>query len=84
MRCLYLTCGLLVAAAFGGGSALAANICRAGPLTCATTMPLGGYCECTSHGNVEGGTVAPRAERHRRVNSTAGGCGTHPHAPGCR
>jgi hypothetical protein len=74
---------VFLALAFGGGSAMAANICQAGKLTCATTMPTGGYCECTAHGTTEGGTVVPKPAPHRKVNASAGGCGTRPGTPGC-
>jgi len=80
----YLSLALLAATALGGGAASAANICQAGPLTCATTMPIGGYCECTAHGDTQGGTVVSKPLRRGPVNSTAGGCGVHPNAPGCR
>ena len=69
----------LAAAALVSGPARA-NTCQAGGLTCATTMPPGGYCECTARGATESGTVVSR----RGPNSTAGGCGAHPDAPGCR
>lgn len=62
----------------------AARTCSAPPLSCATNMPIGGYCECTAHGRTVDGTVIDRAERGKRINSTAGGCGAHPDAPGCR
>ena len=77
---------VLTAAAGAGGPTLAANIntCEAPPLTCATTMPVGGYCECTSRGRTEGGTVVAGTPRGQRDNSTAGGCGSQPNAPGCR
>ncbi len=80
----FLTFAVLAAAALDGGSAFAAHICQAGRLTCATTMPIGGYCECRGHGMVEGGTVVTRREPHGRINATAGGCGAHPNSPGCR
>jgi hypothetical protein len=79
----YLSCALLAAAALGG-QASAANICQAAKMTCATTMPAGGYCECTSHGQTQGGTVVAKAAPHHPVNATAGGCGANPNAPGCR
>jgi hypothetical protein len=85
-RLSYLTFALVTAAGFAGGAS-AANICQAENLTCATTMPIGGYCECTARGQTQGGTVVTRAElRQSRtaVNSTAGGCGAQPNAPGCR
>lgn len=63
--------------------AMAANVCKAANLSCATTMPVGGYCECTSRGQTQDGTVEAAAPR-RGVNSTAGGCGANPKAPGCR
>lgn len=85
MRCIgYLTFALLATAALPGGPAFAANICQAENLTCVTTMPIDGYCECSAHGTTEGGTVVAKPGPHQRVNSTAGGCGDHPNAPGCR
>jgi len=80
----YLACTLLAVAAFGGGTASAVNICRAGRMTCATTMPIDGYCECTSHGATISGTVVPTTASHQPVNATAGGCGAHPAGPGCK
>ncbi len=74
---------VFLALAFSGTGAYAANICQAGKLTCGTTMPTGGYCECTAHGTTEGGTVVPKPPPHRKVNATAGGCGAHPGTPGC-
>ena len=62
----------------------AANLCSAPPLSCATTMPIGGYCECTSRGMTQDGTVVEAPVRGKRINSTAGGCGAQPNAPGCR
>ncbi len=78
----YLGLALIVATAVGG-QASAANICRAEKLTCATTMPIDGYCECTSHGVTQSGTVVAQAPRHP-VNSTAAGCGAHLNHPGGR
>ena len=79
----YLACALVANAALAAGPALA-NSCQAGRLMCATAMPIGGYCECTSHGETESGTVVTPPARSRPVNSTAAGCGAHPDAPGCR
>jgi hypothetical protein len=53
-------------------------------LTCVTTMPVGGYCECTARGTTEGGEVVSKPEPGHPVNATSGGCGAEPHAPGCR
>jgi hypothetical protein len=78
----YATFVLLAGACLGGGPARAINICRADHLTCATTMPVDGYCECTARGVTEGGTVTPG--HHGPINATAGGCGVNPGAPGCR
>jgi hypothetical protein len=78
---------MLLAAAAPTGVASAANICQAETLTCVTTMPVDGYCECRTHGRTEGGTVISNAEAHqsrRAVNSTSGGCGAEPNSPGCR
>ncbi len=84
MRCIpSLAVAVLLATAAMGGPAHA-NMCQAGPLTCATAMPEGGYCECTSRGATESGTAVARASARRSTNSTAGGCGVNPNAPGCR
>ena len=79
----YLALAILAAASFAGGPARA-NTCRAGALTCATAMPVDGYCECTSRGNTESGTVVPGGMSRRPTNATAGGGGARPNAPGCR
>jgi len=78
----YLTAALAAAVALAGDPAHA-NTCQADNLTCPTTMPVGGYCECRSHGTTQGGTVVTTGAP-RKQNSTAGGCGAHPGAPGCR
>ena len=80
----YLCCALLAAAALAGGAASAANICQADKLTCATTMPVGGFCQCTAHGSTQDGTVVSKPAPGEQVNSTAGGCGAQPTAPGCQ
>jgi hypothetical protein len=80
---LVLGSALFAATAFAG-AASAANTCRAEKLSCATTMPVGGYCECHARGMTDGGTVEPAGMRHAPVNSTAGGCGANPGAPGCK
>ncbi len=79
----YLTAALLAAAALAAGPAYA-NFCQAETLTCVTTMPVDGYCQCSSRGTTEDGTVVSKPPPGRRVNSTAGGCGVNPRAPGCR
>lgn len=66
------------ALALGTSPASAVNVCHTDTLTCATTMPVGGYCECTAKGKTEGGDVVERAQKGRKVNSTAGGCGAQP------
>jgi hypothetical protein len=78
----YLAAALISAMALAGGQALA-NTCRTDKLTCPTHMPTDGYCECTSHGTTEGGTVTTPAP-NEHYNSTAGGCGVNPGVPGCR
>jgi hypothetical protein len=45
-------------------------------------MPVGGYCECSAHGNTQSGTVIAKSSK-TKTNATAGGCGDHPGAPGC-
>ncbi len=79
----YPTLAFTVALALAGGPARAAT-CQAGNLTCPTTMPVGGYCQCTSRGSTNDGTVVAKPAPHRRQNATAGGCGASPGAPGCR
>jgi len=78
----YLAAALITVMALAGGPALA-NTCRAETLICPTTMPVDGFCECTSHGITQAGTVTTPAP-HEHYNSTAGGCGVNPGAPGCR
>jgi hypothetical protein len=79
----YLSFALLAVGTLAGGPALA-NVCQTDRLMCATTMPLGGFCECTAHGQTEGGKVFSKAPPGRKINATAGGCGAHPNNPGCR
>jgi hypothetical protein len=79
----YLTLALMAAGTIVSGPAFA-NTCQAGRMTCPTTMPVGGYCECTAHGTTEGGTVVSKPESPRPANARPGGCGAHPDAPGCR
>jgi hypothetical protein len=74
---------LFAAAALAAGPATAANSCHAETLSCPTTMPVGGYCECTVHGVTQSGTVMSKPPAHHKTNATAGGCGAHPGAPGC-
>jgi hypothetical protein len=83
MRLISYSGVALLAVVMLGGGASAANICHAGNLTCATTMPVDGYCECTAHGVTKDGTVIPKPAPHAPVNSTAAGCGAHPGTPGC-
>ncbi len=65
MRCIgYVTFALLAAAALPGGPAFG-NVCQTGRLTCATTMPVEGYCECTAHGTTERGTVVSKPQSRR-------------------
>ncbi len=79
----YLAGVLLAAGVLAGGPALA-NFCQADTLNCATAMPVDGYCQCSARGTTEDGTVVGRLPAGKRVNSTAGGCGVNPRAPGCR
>ncbi len=69
--------------ALAGGQALA-NTCQTDKMTCPTSMPVDGYCECTSHGATEGGTVVTTPPPQKHYNATPGGCGVNPGAPGCR
>ena len=84
MRLTLTLSAMLLAASALSGAASAANMCQAEKLTCPTTMPVGGYCECTAHGTTDGGTVVSKLAPRTPVNATAGGCGAHPGAPGCK
>jgi hypothetical protein len=84
MQRFVISAAALAAAIAWGAPAQAANMCQAQTLTCATTMPIGGYCVCTARGAQQDGTVVARAAPGRRTNATAGGCGSQPNAPGCR
>ena len=74
---------LVAASALVGSNALA-NTCRTEKLMCPTSMPVDGFCECTSHGMTQDGTVTASAPRQEHHNATTGGCGSNPHSPGCR
>lgn len=79
----YLAAALLLTSTIDPDAARA-NVCRADNMSCPTTMPVGGYCECTAHGVTKDGTVAASTDHHGHINAMAGGCGAHPNAPGCR
>ncbi len=78
----HLIAAFVTASALAAGPALA-NVCQAGPAMCPTTMPDGGYCECTLHGQVQGGTAMAQPPKHQPMNASSGGCGAQPNAPGC-
>ena len=82
MQITRILAAALLAAGFAAGTARA-NVCVADHMMCGTTMPEGGYCQCTAHGATEDGTAAKRAPAHGQINATAGGCGAKPNAPGC-
>jgi hypothetical protein len=81
MRILMILCVAFVAST---GRAGAANICQTPKLVCTTTMPIGGFCECSAHGATQDGTVVPKPASHRKLNATGAGCGTQAHQPGCK
>ncbi len=59
------------------------NACQTPKLVCSTTMPVGGFCECSAHGTTEDGTVVTKpAPRHKSAAPV--GCGTQAHQPGCK
>lgn len=79
MTRILLACTLLAGVALAGPAN--ANVCRtdAGK-TCATGMPIEGYCEC----NGQGGTVVEAATmRHATRPMSHPDCGKNPQAPGC-
>ena len=79
-----LTAALLATGMLASVPASAANVCRAEKLSCPTTMPVGGFCQCTARGATQDGTVMTAAEARRPLNASGGGCGADPKAPGCR
>jgi hypothetical protein len=80
---VYLATALIGAMAIPGGHATAANVCRADPLVCPTTMPIDGFCQCKANGMTANGTVTDASAPARHYNSSAGGCGADPNDPGC-
>jgi len=84
MRHSILRGTLILAATLAARTASATNICQAEKLTCATTMPVGGFCECTAHGVTKDGTVIPKPAHHAPINSSGAGCGAQPGSPGCK
>jgi hypothetical protein len=80
----FLTAAVFVASVLGGTPAFAANVCKAERLSCATTMPVGGFCQCTSKGTTEDGTVVSPGQTRGKLNASGAGCGADAKAPGCR
>ncbi len=78
-----VTFALSIAISLASSPARAAT-CQTDSMTCPTTMPAGGYCECKSRGTTQQGTVVEKAGSQKRGNGTAGGCGANPDAAGCR
>ena len=54
----YLATALIGATAIPSGHAVAANVCRADPLVCPTTMPVDGFCQCRASGMTANGIGA--------------------------
>jgi hypothetical protein len=79
-----LTAAVFVAGTLGGAPAFAANVCKAEHMSCATTMPVGGFCQCAAKGTTEDGTVVPPGQVRGKLNASGAGCGTDTKAPGCR
>ena len=73
---------LMAAAVMLAGPPALANTCQTGKMTCPTTMPVDGYCECTAQGATESGKVVSQPAS-TPGKATAAGCGAHPDAPGC-
>ncbi len=80
MTRILLACTLL--AGLAAAAPANANVCRtdAGK-TCATGMPIDGYCECSG----QGGTVvqAAMAPSHMTHRVSHPDCQANPQAPGC-
>lgn len=84
MKTLFgFTSALSLLLALGATPALA-NSCQTEHMMCPTSMPIDGYCECTAHGNTEGGTVIPARVPRQHTNAAPAGCGAHPNDAGCR
>jgi hypothetical protein len=60
-----------------------ANACQTPKLVCSTTMPVGGFCECSAHGITQDGTVVTKPAPHHKSAAPVG-CGTQANQPGCR
>lgn len=85
MRMIGLLGGaFLLAATVAPGPAAATNICQAdNGVTCATGMPVEGYCECHARGQVVGGTVVGPMGAARSQHASRADCRANPQAPGC-
>ncbi len=84
MKTLGTIAAALTAAWLLAGGPAAANVCVTNHMSCTTTMPVDGFCECVARGVTEAGSVAPPPPGPTNLNATAGGCGTAPNAAGCR
>lgn len=74
---------LVAIATIAGGPALA-NTCQADDgTTCATGMPIDGYCQCHVHGMTKDGTVIPAAQQRSSRPVSRPDCRVTPQAPGC-
>ncbi len=79
----FIALSFMAATLFAGENAWAAA-CQTPKMVCSTTMPVGGFCECSVHGTTQDGTVVVKpAQRHKQA-STPVGCGTQANQPGCK
>ena len=78
-----LTLALLAAAPFAAAPALA-NMCQADGATCPTGMPIDGYCECKSHGEMKSGTVVSGSQARQARHAARPDCRANPDATGCQ
>lgn len=60
-----------------------ANACQTPKMVCLTTMPVGGFCECSLHGTTQDGTVVIKPAPHHKIGVPVG-CGTQANQPGCK
>ncbi len=80
MTRILLACTLL--AGIGLARPANANVCQTDSgKTCATGMPIEGYCECSGQG---GTVVQAAATRHMSRRMSHADCGKDPQAPGCQ
>lgn len=73
---------VMAAGVLAGAPAFAANMCKTENMSCATTMPVDGFCQCTSQGPTQDGKVVAD-QAPAKANATSVGCSANSKDPGC-